>query len=203
MKFKLIKSCFCVLALCVSASASFVSAAEWSLDNEQSHLSFISIKATDIGEVHSFSQLSGDISAVGEVNVHINLASVETLIPIRNERMQEFLFETKLFPTATLSANIDPATLQNLPTGATASLDVQATLSIKDLSTPLSLKIVAAKLSDDQLLVIARQPILLTAASAGLSDGVEKLRELAGLPNISQSVPVSFVLTFTHVSAPH
>jgi hypothetical protein len=137
------------------------------------------------------------------VNVHINLASVETLIPIRNERMQEFLFETKLFPTATLSANIDPATLQNLPTGATASLDVQATLTIKDLSTPLSLKIVAAKLSDDQLLVIARQPILLTAASAGLSDGVEKLRELAGLPNISQSVPVSFVLTFTHVSAPH
>jgi hypothetical protein len=29
-----------------------------------------------------------------------------------------------------------------------------------------------------------------------LSEGVEKLRELAGLPSISQSVPVSLVMTF-------
>ena len=204
MNIKLSKSCLWALAVSLSASASIASAAtEWSLDNEQSHLSFISIKATDIGEVHSFSQISGDISPAGEVNIQINLASVETLIPIRNERMQEFLFESSLFPTATLSANIDPATLQDLPTGSTATLDVQATLTIKDLSTPLTLKILAAKLSDHHLLVTARQPVLITAASVGLSDGVEKLRDLAGLPNISQSVPVSFVLTFSNGSSSH
>lgn len=209
MKIKPFKLYCWVFAFVASASASFVSASgasdsatnEWSLDNAQSHLSFISIKATDIGEVHSFSQLSGDISAAGEVNVQINLASVETLIPIRNERMQEILFETNLFAIATLSANIDPVSLQNLATGSTTSLDVAATITIKDQSTPIQLKIVAAKLSDHQLLVTARQPVLITAANVGLSDGVEKLRELAGLPNISQSVPVSFVLTFKNGSA--
>lgn len=211
MNFKPFKLCCWVLALGVSASASIASAnegstsstAEWSLDNTQSHLSFISTKATDIGEVHSFSQLSGAINAAGEVTIQINLTSVETLIPIRNERMLEFLFETNLFPMATLNADIDPASLQNLAAGATTTLDVDATITIKDQSTPIKLKILAARLSDHQLLVTARQPVLITAASVGLSEGVEKLRELAGLPNISQSVPVSFVLNFNNGSASH
>jgi hypothetical protein len=34
------------------------------------------------------------------------------------------------------------------------------------------------------------------AAKFGLSDGVEKLREIAGLDSISHAVPVSFVMTF-------
>ena len=211
MNFKPFKLYCWVLALGVSASASIASAnegstsstAEWSLDNTQSHLSFISTKATDIGEVHSFSQLSGAINAAGEVTIQINLTSVETLIPIRNERMLEFLFETNLFPMATLNADIDPASLQNLAAGATTTLDVDATITIKDQSTPIKLKILAARLSDHQLLVTARQPVLITAASVGLSEGVEKLRELAGLPNISQSVPVSFVLNFNNGSASH
>ena len=212
MNFKLFALCCLVLALGVSAAASSASTNgasvtsatdEWSLDNAQSHLSFISIKATNVGEVHSFSQLSGAINAAGEVTIQINLASVETLIPIRNERMLEFLFETNLFPMATLNANVDPASLQNLAAGATTSLDVDATITIKDQSTPIKLKVLAARLSDKQLLVTARQPVLITAASVGLSEGVEKLRELAGLPSISQSVPVSFVLTFNNGSASH
>jgi hypothetical protein len=35
-----------------------------------------------------------------------------------------------------------------------------------------------------------------------MSDGVEKLREIAGLASISNAVPVSFVMTFVEAPAP-
>ena len=40
------------------------------------------------------------------------------------------------------------------------------------------------------------KPIIVTAASHGLVDGVEALREIAGLPSISRSVPVTFNVVF-------
>jgi len=38
-------------------------------------------------------------------------------------------------------------------------------------------------------------PVIVQANEFGLVAGVEKLKELAGLPSISLAVPVSFVLT--------
>ncbi len=171
--------------------------ADWALDNSRSELSFISIKATDIAETHTFGQLQGTISNGGAFQVDINLASVETLIPIRNERMQEFLFETNLFPRATINAALNPQDLAGLSQGATRQMDVDAILTIKDKAIPIAAQVVAARLDDETLLVTSTRPIVLTAASVGLGAGVEKLRELAGLSNISQAVPVSFVLTFS------
>jgi len=192
MIIKLLK--FCVL--CSATALAPAALAEWSLDNDLSRLSFISIKATDVGEVHSFKHLTGAIADDGTVSVHINLASVETLIPVRNERMLEVLFDTATFPTATINASLDPESLQAFTAGQVQTMTLEATLTVKTKAVPITLQVMAAKLSEETLLVTSLQPVLITAAAAGLSEGVEKLREIAGLPNISQAVPVSFVLTF-------
>ena len=68
--------------------------ADWTLDNERSIVNFISIKNASIGEVHRFRSLAGSVSDDGAVRLVIDLDSVETLIPIRNQRMRELLFET-------------------------------------------------------------------------------------------------------------
>ncbi len=172
--------------------------AQWSLDNTQSKLSFVSIKATHVGEIHTFEQLSGQLDASGKASVTIDLASVETLIPIRNERMREFLFETASFPTATVTAQLDPATLQALQPGDVNMMALEASVQIKDQTTPVTAQVLAAKVDAKTMVVTTSAPILVTPAMLGLSEGVEKLRELAGLPNISQAVPVTFVLTFRH-----
>jgi hypothetical protein len=59
-----------------------------------------------------------------------------------------------------------------------------------------------AKLGRQRLLVTSERPLLLNAADVGLADGVERLREIAGLPSISPAVPVSFVLLFESALAP-
>jgi hypothetical protein len=39
-------------------------------------------------------------------------------------------------------------------------------------------------------------PIVVSASQLNLQPGIEALREIAGLPSISYSVPVTFSLTF-------
>jgi hypothetical protein len=182
--------------LFISSGCHAASEDGWRLNNDLSKLSFVSIKATDIGEVHSFTRLAGTIASDGVVDLNIDLSSVETLIPIRNERMQEFLFETGAFPVAHIAATLDTAILAGLKPGDVQIQAVEAALTLKEKTIPLTMQLIAAKVSDKRLVVSSLQPILLNAAAVGLSEGVEKLRDIAGLPNISQAVPVGVVLTF-------
>ncbi|MGB5604289.1 MAG: YceI family protein, partial [Gammaproteobacteria bacterium] len=63
-------------------------------------------------------------------------------------------------------------------------------------SGPVTAELAVARLGPNKLLVASRKPVVLQVADYELSEGVEKLREVAGLDSISKAVPVSFVLTF-------
>jgi polyisoprenoid-binding protein YceI len=183
---------FTVLLLCATAPAAL---ANWTVNSDLSRLSFVSMKATHIAEVHKFSRFAGGLADSGAIDVEINLASLDTLIPIRNERMLEFLFEAATYPTATISGQIDPAAIKALQSGEVAILAIEAMVTIKDSQTPVTTEVLVSK-HDSRVVVTSLQPVVLNTTSLGLSEGVEKLRELAGLPSISQSVPVSLVMTF-------
>ena len=99
------------LYICVLFLFSTPAFSDWSLINEESRINFISIKASDIAEIHTFKDLSGSVKNSGEAQVIINLASLETLIPIRNERMANLLFETKIYPTASFKLEVDLQTI--------------------------------------------------------------------------------------------
>jgi len=77
-------------------------AADWTLDSDQSSLHFVSIKNGTTAETHRFAELEGKAADSGKVTVVVHLISVDTKIPIRDERMQEMLFDTKtrLWPTS-------------------------------------------------------------------------------------------------------
>jgi hypothetical protein len=183
----------CIAWLLIAANAT----ADWTLDGERSQLHFISIKAANIAEVHHFQRMSGAIDANSELKLNIALASVDTGIEIRDDRMREFLFESDLFPQATITAGINAKALANLEVGEGSSVNVPAKLRIKDREIDIEISALALKLNARTLVVTSQQPLLLNTAALGLDAGVEKLRELAGLPSISQAVPASFVLTFT------
>ncbi|MCF7988864.1 MAG: YceI family protein [Thiohalocapsa sp.] len=175
-------------------------AAAWTMDPARSHLAFISIKAKDVGEVHSFTEMSGTIGEDGMVTVSMLLDSVETLIPIRNERMREMLFETTNYKDATLTAKIDPAIIAGMQPGDIAVIVAEGNLTLHGQTQPMVVEMQAAKVTADTVMVAAVKPLLIDAAKFGMSDGVEKLREIAGLESISNAVPVSFVMTFVDVA---
>lgn len=184
------------LLFTVALLAAGPSFASWSLDNDASQVSFVSVKAGDAGEVHRFNEISGALSGDGIASVTIQLVSVDTLIPLRDERMRELLFETNVFPTATLSTDIDMDALNNIEPGANVDMTVTLKLDLRDQKLELPAEMIVARLGDHRLMVSSRKPVIVNAASVDLVEGIEALRAIANLPSISKAVPVSFVLTF-------
>ncbi len=170
--------------------------AQWKLDNEASDLRFVTTKNTNFAEVQQFKKLSGEITPAGAVSFTIDLKSVETQIPIRNERLQSLLFDVDQYPTATWTGFDDFSSLTSLPIGGSKDFEVNGKLTLhgKTQETKASLRVV--RLSDERLHVTTRAPILVSANQFDLVAGIEKLRELMGLPNIVGTVPVNFALTF-------
>ena len=81
------------LAACLALPAQ----ADWYLDNESSRLSFISTKAGNLSEVHRFLTLHGRIDAKGAARLRVELESVSTGIPVRDERLRSLLFDVARF----------------------------------------------------------------------------------------------------------
>jgi len=182
-------------ALCASLFAGSA-VAGWSMDPARSHLAFISIKAKDLAEVHTFTEMTGTIADDGQVEVSMMLNSVETLIPIRNERMREFLFDTTDYKDATLTAKVDPAVISAMKPGDIVDIVAEGNLSLHGATQPMMISMKAAKVADGTVMAASTKPLVIDAAKFGMSDGVEKLREIAGLDSISNAVPVTFVMTF-------
>jgi polyisoprenoid-binding protein YceI len=170
--------------------------ADWALVNDASRLSFVSTKKDAVAEVHSFRELSGTMDNAGTTVFKIQLASVDTKVPVRDERMREMLFDTKTFPVATLTAKLDATKIEGLMPGQTMTQSIEGELSLHGLKHAVKAEVLIARLAADRLLVVSTAPLVVNAADFGLDAGIEKLRAVAQLPAISTAVPVSFVLTF-------
>lgn len=181
------------LAVVITLGMTPLALAQWSVNNEESVLSFVTVKAEHVAEVHTFDQISGQVSESGAVTVEVNLASVNTMVPIRNERMQAMLFETKLYPTATISAQVDLDMLAAMPVGTVEAAALEFELALHGDTQTFTADVMLARL-ESGIAVSTRKPIIVSADSFGLASGVEALREIAGLPSISKAVPVSFQL---------
>lgn len=174
--------------------------ADWTLDPERSAVTYVTIKSTNIPENNHFKEMRGQIDATGQVVVTLMLDSVETLVPIRNERMREILFDTANYKDAELKARIDPKALESLPVGQIQRMAAEGQLTLHGQSQTLTLSMMVGRLDADTLMVAGAEPLLIEASKFGLSEGVEKLRAIAGLPSISEAVPVVFVVTFTQTA---
>ena len=170
--------------------------ADWVLDNDASTLKFVTTKANLAAEVHSFGSLEGQVDGRGNATITIELDSVDTSIEIRDERMREMLFETGRYPSATVAAKIDTAAIAAIEPGDRAPMVAEAQLLIRDTTVSLTLDMTVTRLTESRLVVSSRAPVIVNAGQTGLAAGVEKLREVAGLPSISPAVPVTFELVF-------
>lgn len=185
------KALISILMLAVSGTAW----ANWTIDNEFSQVSFVSVKNEVVGEAHHFTKIEGKLTNDGRFEAEIPLSSVQTMIPIRNERMQKMLFETNKFATAMLSGKVKPAVLKLKP-GQSKKMTVDIDLGLHGVNALVAVEAMITQVTKDKLQVVSLKPIMISPATFGLDKGIKKLQAVAKLANITQSVPVSFVLTF-------
>jgi hypothetical protein len=190
---KLWLAVICVCAVPVVAAKSN----QWDIDLKRSQLNVVSVKKDSIAEVHQFKQFYGILNLDGGFIVDIALDSIETNIDIRNQRMSDHLFETKRFPVAVLTGKVDIQKISQLKIGQNLKLNVPAQVRLHGNKADVTMQITVIKLTNNQLHVSSRQPVIINANDFELSEGVEKLKELANLSSIDLAIPVTFDTVWT------
>ncbi len=171
--------------------------ANWYLDNESSRLSFITNKNGDVTEVHRFLVLHGKVDSKGAAELQIEMDSVNSGIPLRDERMRKDLFEVARFPDALIRAQLDLRPINDLANGAQLELRLPVTVSLHGKEHSYSAQLLATRLDERRFQVVTLEPLMLRAEEFDLAPGLDALRKVAGLQSISLSVPVGVVLIFT------
>ncbi|WP_171022341.1 YceI family protein [Thalassotalea litorea] len=169
--------------------------AAWQSVEHASSLSFISIKKNAIAETHEFKNFEANVNDSGEVTVKIDLTSVNTGIDIRDNRMQEMLFETSKFSEAVLTATLPNGLLASLVPGEMKQFNLDGKLELHGQARMVTISCAVFMEAKDKLVVTSTQPTVIQAAEFSLLDGIKQLADIAGLDAIASAIPVSFVLT--------
>ncbi|MCK5829563.1 MAG: YceI family protein [Methylococcales bacterium] len=188
MKTTRLNQTFCALVL---TSMAFSVSADWTLNNADSSLNFISIKKQSIGEVHTFKSIEGALKDNGNVTVDVSLSSVDTKIPKRDDRMKKVLFEIAQFPKATVSTKVDVDKINRLKSGESFSQNLELNLSIHGQQQKIDADMRITSLTDNKLLVSTIKPIIINARDYEFEKGIKMLQVLAKLPSISTVIPVT------------
>ena len=189
------------ISLLITVASVQPASAQWKLNENNSHLSFVSIKNNAVAEVNRFESLSGAVTVAGEATVNIALDSIETNIPIRNDRMKTMLFQTGIFTQASVSTQLDIPVFRDLETGASISAELSLELNLHGIMGKVPARVRVTRAQKNTWLVNSIQPLIINAPGYQLAEGIEALRNIAGLQSITPVIPVTFILEFIEQSA--
>jgi hypothetical protein len=185
------------LAFLLLTGAALSARADWYLDGESSRLSFVSTKNANVSEVQRFLVLHGKVEPEGLAQVEVELESINSGIPLRDERMRKELFQIDQFADALITTKINLRPINDLAPGAQLELRLPLTVDLHGKQHEYNAQLLATRLDDRRFQVVTLEPLVINAEDFDLAPGLEALRKMAGLSAISLSVPVSAVLIFT------
>ena len=184
-----------VFALALAFASSSLAAANWQLDNHVSTLHFVSVKNEQVAETHRFKQLTGSWDG-SQVTIKIDVSSMDTQIPIRDERIWQYVLNAEQFAVITVTAPLTSNSLNSLAVGQTTLQTLPLSVNIAGQTAQLAAAVRISRLNNTTLLATTEAPVMLNINSFNLGAGVAKLQELAGLKSIEPLVPVSFTVQF-------
>ena len=170
-------------------TTAIATAQDYALDQSHSLLTFTSVKNGAITEVHQWGGLQGHISG-NKAQIALPTAAIDTGIPIRDQRMREHVFSGVEALQVSATAAVPNAS-------GVSHVESQITLTFQDQRWAKTIAVIVSRSPENRLVVTPLQPFVMQASAVNLGDGLEKLREIAGLDSIAPSVMVDFHLEFT------
>jgi OOP family OmpA-OmpF porin len=171
--------------------------ANWTLDPTASALTYQSVKKNTIVETNKIRNIAGTLTSSGDAKVTFDLNSVDTGVDLRNVRMRFLFFETFKFPSAEVTAKVDPAAFADLAAVRRKKAVLPFRLSLHGVEKDLSANIVVTMITDSTVSVASEAPVAVHVEDFGLLPNVDKLQQAANVTNIVPTASVSFDFVFT------
>lgn len=186
-----------IVALLLLLGSQAASAApNWTLDPTASVITYQSVKKNTIVETNKIRNITGTLSAVGDAKVTFDLNSVDTGVDLRNVRMRFLFFETFKYPTAELTAKVNPAAFADLATKRRVKATLPFRLNLHGVDKDLEASVVVTMISDTMVSVASEAPVAVHVEDFGLLPNVDKLQQAANVTNIVPTASVSFDFVF-------
>ena len=168
--------------------------ASWLVNPKNSIIQFDSTKILKTGkkitEPNTLSSVKGRIDQQGRFDIDIDLDSLETHIPIRNDRVKKYFFHTERQRYAKIRGELSPKNLKLLNSFDGEVTTTQAfTLNINGVQLPVTGEFIFNH-TDKNTSIQSSKPIVLSIQDLHAESGLYKLIRLAGLDTISFEVPV-------------
>ncbi|MDG1707306.1 MAG: YceI family protein [Emcibacteraceae bacterium] len=186
------------LAITLATSLLFTNTAfaDWTLNSDASNISYGTVKNSMIGESNTFKNISGSLTDNGHINISIDLASVDTLLELRDERMRDIVFKVAENASATLSGDMNLDAHKDQEIGTSRVIEATIGLELVGEKIEHDVNLVVTRLGENKVMVTPHGVLFIDADDYELLSAIETLRELAGLDIIASVVPMSFYLTF-------
>ncbi|WP_152225902.1 YceI family protein [Pseudomonas sp. SCB32] len=189
----------CALLGALLILASPLALAEWQLDGGTSRISFVSVKRGKMAEVQRFDQLSGQIDDKGAVRLVVSLASIDSGLALRDERMRNAFFEVERYPEATITSQLDLSRYDDLQVGQSRPETIDFILDLHGQRRRLKSEVLVSRPGEGRIEVTTLEPLVLKLIDFDLEERLEPLKAVANLPSITPEVPVFAVLGFRQV----
>lgn len=183
------------LGLMVSTSSFAAGHGGWTSVDEHSQIAFGSIKKNTVGEVHHFTGVAGTVDGEGQLELNIDLSTLETNIDIRNERMQEHVFK-KGTAKAMVTGSLDMEEVADLAVGDMTVAEFEGVLSLAGVELDVDANMVVARLAENRVLVSTSDFIMLSTEDLEIDPGVDMLRDLVGVSGITRVTPIAVRVLF-------
>lgn len=178
----------------------------WQIHQPSSSITFNTTKSGAAGvggvtETMRFKSFKGGLSSKGQIELTIDLSSVDSGIAIRDERLQNMFWNVAAHPSVSFVGQLSAEDIKNIAAGkASNAVMVEGQLTMAGQAKPIkaALQVIPAQ---HKLYVSTRQPIVINANDFGLNAGVEALRTIVGLNYLSTSAPVTFALELNMASS--
>lgn len=195
MAFRSLATTTAILALLGAGAYANPFQGGWKLLEDGSTLNFQSTKNKTIVETSSFAQVSGTINQNGAAEISIELESVDTGIDLRNVRMRFLFFESFQYPTAMVTAQLNPADLEDLNEKRRKIVTLPYVMNLHGVIKTAEAKVAVTLLTDNLVNISTPTPITVATKDYNLDGGVKKLEEAAGVEIVPQAA-VTFDFTF-------
>ena len=192
--------CFQACILCGFGLLSLPALADWQLDPKQSSLQFISSKLVQksfgvVFEVNQFDKFSGSIDQK-QAWLTIETASVNTRVPMRDERIRKHVLQSIRYPQARVQININAQAVEKIKLGSIHTQEINGTLTLANQTRPISARVDIVRIDANTLMVQTQAPILFDAKQYQMEEGFLKLKQFVNLFNIPTTIPINLRLVF-------
>lgn len=170
----------------------------WEISSEFSRIEFISIKQANFIELYQFNHFQGRLNKEGDLELTIDLNSVNTGSPIRNRYIRQYFFQTNRYKVINATILFDQNMLDSIENNQSRSILTQVKIDLHNVEKNLPIELIIIKENDEEIIIQTENPFIIDLRDFNYIEALMHFKKHFSLQAINAVVPVIVSFRLKH-----